>query len=79
MPPPRHPNKEIRVSVEYATEKGWRVEKASARAHNWGTMFCPHGHPECVIFIRSTPRNPEGEARRLRRAVDKCPGPKKKR
>ena len=33
---PRHPNKDIRQVTEYAFRRGWRLEKAGARAHILG-------------------------------------------
>ena len=38
-----HPNKEIRKAIDYALERGWRLEKSGGRAHSWGTLYCPHG------------------------------------
>lgn len=70
---PRHPNKEIRRAIEYAVERGWRVEKAGPRAHIWGRLLCPErsreGH---ILNVHSTPRNPYAHAERLRREIDHC-------
>ncbi len=33
-----HPNKDINDAIEYAIEKKWRVEIASAHSHAWGKM-----------------------------------------
>jgi hypothetical protein len=69
-----HADKHIREAIRYAEEHGWRVEKAGGRAHCWGMMYCPFGQRDgCREIIFSTPRNPENHARRLQRAVDRCP------
>ncbi len=69
-----HPNKHIRAAIEYALGQGWRVTKAGPRAHIWGRLWCPHAERDgCRISVLSTPRNPEGHARRIRREVDACP------
>ena len=69
-----HPNKHIRASIEYALGQGWRVTKAGPRAHIWGRLWCPHAERVgCRISILSTPKNPEGHSRRIRREVDQCP------
>ncbi len=69
-----HPNKHICEAIRYAEHSGWIVEKASSRAHIWGTLYCPHRHREgCRIRVMSTPRNPEAHARDIRRNVERCP------
>jgi hypothetical protein len=35
----KHPNKEIRAALEYAKQKGWRVEQSGS--HAWGKIYCP--------------------------------------
>jgi hypothetical protein len=70
----KHQNKHIREAIRYAESKGWRVTKASARAHIWGTICCPESSREgCHIFVMSTPRDPEKHARDIKRDVDDCP------
>jgi hypothetical protein len=68
---PRHPNKHIEESVQYAESRGWRVEISNG--HDWGRLFCPEpsrdGH---IVGVYSTPRSPENHARRIRRDIDKC-------
>ncbi|MDA1049533.1 MAG: hypothetical protein O3C40_03515 [Planctomycetota bacterium] len=68
-----HPNKHIREAIEYAEQHGWTFVKASARAHIYGTLYCPlrtrDGHRQPVY---STPRSPENHARRIREAVNNC-------
>jgi hypothetical protein len=69
-----HQNKHIREALRLAESLGWSVEKAGARAHVWGTAWCPHHEREgCRVRIMSTPRNPEAHARDIRRAVERCP------
>jgi len=67
-----HPNKHIREALQYAEDRDWTVKKSSARAHAWGTIFCPFGHRVCWMAIYSTPRCPENHARDIRRKVDRC-------
>jgi hypothetical protein len=69
-----HPNKHIREAIKYAISQGWGLQKASARAHIWGTLYCTQsGRDGCRIRVMSTPKTPEGHARDIRRAVDRCP------
>lgn len=70
---PRHPNKAIRAAVEEAEAAGWRVEKCGPRAHCWAVLYCPGGHGACKLAVYSTPRVPENEARKIRRALRRCP------
>ena len=70
----RHPNKHIREAIKFAEEKGWRFEKANARAHIFGTVYCSQSSREgCRFRVYSTPRDPEEHARRLIREVERCP------
>ena len=70
----KHPSKHIRAAMKFAEEQGWRFEKASARAHIYGTMYCPHsGREGCLFRVYSTPSNPEEHARKLKREVEQCP------
>jgi hypothetical protein len=72
----RHPNKQIEAALQYAEDKGWRVEQATG--HAWGRMYCPDNNRSCrngeycIASIWSTPRNPGKHARQIRRVVDKC-------
>ena len=68
-----HPNKHIREAIDYAEDHGWQFEKASGQAHISGTIYCSHGHRDCLMFIHSTPRKPEDHARRICRKVQRCP------
>jgi len=67
------PNKHIREAIKYAVQDGWTFVKAGARAHIYGTLYCPlrtrEGHSKHVY---STPRSPQDHARDIRRLVDRC-------
>jgi hypothetical protein len=73
---PRHPSKEIEAAVAHAEAAGWTWIKATG--HAWGKLRCPFNDPTCRCgefcqhSVWSTPRNPEGHARQLRRIVDGC-------
>jgi hypothetical protein len=71
---PRHPNKHIEEAVQYAEERGWRVEMSDG--HAWGFLLCPQygagGERGCEFTVPSTPRVPEHIARRIRRRVYIC-------
>ena len=67
---PRHPNKEIEAVVAYAESKHWTWWKMG----HWGRLFCPLADREgCQVAVNGTPRNPEGHARLVKRAIDRCP------
>jgi hypothetical protein len=70
-----HPNKHIRAALKYAESMGWTIRKSGPRAHAWGVIYCSHGHGECWMSVYSTPKTPENHARRIRKIVDRCPGP----
>lgn len=77
----RHPNKEVRIALEYAESRGWRVESSGGSSHAWGRIYCPYNNPACRCgefckqSIWSTPRNPGNYAKIIRRLVDNCSGP----
>jgi hypothetical protein len=70
----RHPSKHIQAAIEYAEARGWTFTKSGPRAHVYGMLLCPYrkrdGHRQAVF---STPRAPQNHARRIMRAVDRCP------
>lgn len=69
-----HPDKHIREAIAYAEEMDWTFTKASARAHIFGTLWCPLSDRNgCRFRVYSTPRSPQDHARRIRRAIDDCP------
>lgn len=67
-------------ALRYAEGKGWRVIPAGRSSHAWGRLYCPREDPECrcgefcITSIWGTPRNPESQARKIRRIVDGCTG-----
>ena len=67
----RHPNKAIEKALAYAESLGWRCDDSGS--HCWGKLYCPGG-PDCcrVLFINSTPRDPEKHVRQIRRTVERC-------
>jgi len=72
----RHPKKEIEDAILYAESRGWTCLKG--HGHCWGLLRCPNNEADCrcgefcQISVWSTPRVPENEARKIRRAVDGC-------
>ena len=67
----------IEKNVTYSIEingQFFLIKNVPARAHIWGTLLCPrHTREGCRVRVMSTPRNPEGHARDIRRYVDRCP------
>jgi hypothetical protein len=40
----------------------------------WGRMLCPQATREgWIVFVQSTPRNPQSHAGHLQKRVDGCP------
>lgn len=74
----RHPNKAIEATLEYAEANGWRVEIGGG--HCWGRLLCPKTRAVAIVYfacansIWSTPKNPQGHARNIRKWVDGCDG-----
>ena len=67
----RHPNKEVRSAVEYATSKGWALERR--KGHCWARLKCPkHDRTGCMISVYCTPRNNYDHASQIKKMVDKC-------
>mgnify|MGYP001275823653 CR=1 FL=1 len=67
-----HPNKHIREALKYAEVQGWAFAKS--HGHAYGRIRCCFRHSDCQMWIWSTPRNPEGHVRRIRKTVEACPG-----
>ncbi|NBX29074.1 hypothetical protein EBR04_01260 [bacterium] len=67
--------RELESALAAAEGRGWRVEKATGgQAHVWGRMLCPQATREgCIVFVHSTPRNPQSHARQIQKRVDGCP------
>lgn len=75
-----HSQKEIREVLKEARRDGWNVEPASGgQSKPWGCIRCGARDDECVIGIRSTARNPSGDAKRIRKAMSKCPHKRSKK
>ncbi|VAX38729.1 hypothetical protein MNBD_PLANCTO02-1390 [hydrothermal vent metagenome] len=69
---PRHPNKHIQKSIQYAKSLGWRFKLSDG--HAWGRLLCPEKSlAGCIISVWSTPRNSENHARQLVRKIKNCP------
>ncbi len=72
----RHPDKEIENVLQFAERNGWRVVPGGS--HAWGRMYCPSRSDSCrcgafcITSVWSTPRNPGGHSRFLRRVVLNC-------
>ncbi|MDQ6898903.1 MAG: hypothetical protein M3072_05245 [Candidatus Dormibacteraeota bacterium] len=65
----RHPKKEVETSLQYAENRGCRVEQRPGRGHAWGVVYCA-ACPQ--IWVWSTPTNPGNHAERIRKEVDRC-------
>jgi hypothetical protein len=69
-----HSQKEIREVLREAKKAGWVVVKAAGgQSKPWGYIRCGAEVEECRIGIRSTARSPSGDAKRIRKAMSKCP------
>ncbi|HET6568803.1 MAG TPA: hypothetical protein VFG50_12625 [Rhodothermales bacterium] len=68
----RHPKKDVQKAIDYALERGWRLELRGG--HTWGILYCPHGHQQCRSRISSTPQNSGNQAKRIKQDVNRCPG-----
>ncbi|MGQ0805942.1 MAG: hypothetical protein ACT4PI_19065 [Actinomycetota bacterium] len=67
----RHPKKEVEAALQYAEAREWAVEQLKARrGHAWGVAKCAR---TCIVWINSTPRNPGTHAKKIVRAVGRCP------
>jgi hydroxymethylpyrimidine pyrophosphatase-like HAD family hydrolase len=67
------PAKEIMAAIRELEAAGWRVVVASGRGHAYAGAYCRGGAHGCPPFsINGTPRVPEFEAARIRRALEKC-------
>lgn len=74
----KHPKQDVENALQYAEEKGWRIEVGGS--HAWGRMYCSHNDNDCrcgefcITSIWSTPRNAGNHAKQIRRVVDHCSG-----
>lgn len=68
------PAKEILAAVRDMEATGWRVQIAGGRAHAYARAYCPGGSTGCPpLTIYGTPKVPENEAAKIRRALARCP------
>jgi hypothetical protein len=68
------PAKEILAALRDLEACGWRVVIASARAHAYAKAYCPGGDAGCPpMTVYGTPRVPEHEAAKIKRALSRCP------
>jgi hypothetical protein len=67
------PAKEILAAIGELEAAGWRVQIAGGRAHAYARAYCPGGAEGCPpLTIYGTPRVPENEAAKIRRALTRC-------
>ncbi len=72
----KHSKKEVEEALQYAEERGWRIEVGGG--HAWGKMYCPQNDKNCrcgefcISSIWSTPKNTVNRARQIKRVVDNC-------
>lgn len=68
------PAKEILDALRDLASAGWRVQIASGRAHAYARAYCPGGDAGCApLTIYGTPKVPEHEAEKIRKAMRRCP------
>jgi hypothetical protein len=67
------PPKEILAAIRELQVAGWRIQITSGRAHAYARAYCPGG-PDCCppLTVYGTPRVPENEAAKIRRALMRC-------
>ncbi len=70
----RHPKPAVEAALQDAEKHGWRVEpRPDHHGHAWGVIRCPEASPAgCQLFVNSTPRSPDNEAKRIRQWLDRC-------
>lgn len=68
------PAKEIIAALQELGSAGWRVQLAAGRAHAYARAYCPGGPDGCPpLTVYGTPKVPEHEAEKVRRALRRCP------
>jgi hypothetical protein len=68
------PAKEILDALRDLASAGWRVQIANGRAHAYARAYCPGGDAGCApLTVYGTPKVPEHEAEKIRKAMRKCP------
>jgi hypothetical protein len=72
------PAKEILAALQELVSAGWRVQLTNGRAHAYARAYCPGGQTGCPpLTVYGTPKVPEHEAARIRRAIGRCPHKKR--
>ncbi len=67
------PAKEILAAIRELEVAGWRIQITSSRAYAYARAYCPGGPDGCPpLTIYGTPRVPENEATKIRRALARC-------
>jgi hypothetical protein len=67
------PAKEILAAISDLEAAGWRVHFTSGQAHAYARAYCPGGAAGCrPSTIYGTPRVPEHEAAKIRKAMQRC-------
>lgn len=67
------PAKEILAAIRELEAAGWRIKLTGGHAHAYAIAYCPGGERGCKpININGTPRVPEHEAARIRKALARC-------
>lgn len=68
------PAKEILDALQELAHAGWRVQLAGSRAHAYARAYCPGAETGCPpLTVYGTPKVPEHEAAKIRRALRRCP------
>lgn len=67
------PAKEILAAIQDLEAARWRVEIAGGRSHAYARAYCPGGAHGCApLTVYGTPKVPEHEAAKIRRAMRRC-------
>ncbi|HXL89802.1 MAG TPA: hypothetical protein VN969_12665 [Streptosporangiaceae bacterium] len=67
------PAKEILAALQELAAAGWRVHICGGRAHAYARAYCPGGPDGCLpLTVYGTPKVPEHEASKIRRALGRC-------
>ena len=67
------PAEEILAAIRELEAAGWRVQITDGRAHAYARVYCPGGTDGCPpLSVYGTPRVPEHEAAKIRRALERC-------
>jgi hypothetical protein len=69
LSPADHPHPAIKAVLKKLAKKKWKLRKEG----HWGRLYCPCKGKCTTIPVSGTPRNPEGEARKIERLAARCP------